>query len=242
MHAGEQQWALPLIYAERIRVPAKTKIVATTDPSKPTITTSTVTSNRIGVTKQPDGSEWVWWSAKGSYLRAAVLVNGELPIVAVERRRKAREPQIRRCRRCNGPLPRTSTARKKYCDKKCQQEACNTRRANRRRAWLARAKVCEVEGCRRKGFCKKHYPHGHRERAIYWGVQYEPIVSTKVYDRDGWVCGLCSLPVNKRLKRPDPMSVSLDHVVPLSRGGDHLWDNVQCSHLLCNMRKHNRMP
>ncbi|WP_423797180.1 HNH endonuclease [Mycobacteroides abscessus] len=33
------------------------------------------------------------------------------------------------------------------------------------------------------------------------------------------------------------MSASLDHVVPMSLGGDHLSTNVQCAHLKCNMDK-----
>jgi 5-methylcytosine-specific restriction endonuclease McrA len=37
------------------------------------------------------------------------------------------------------------------------------------------------------------------------------------------------------------MSVSLDHVIPLSRGGNHEPGNVQCSHLACNVRKGARV-
>lgn len=33
------------------------------------------------------------------------------------------------------------------------------------------------------------------------------------------------------------MSVSLDHVVPLSQGGAHDPANVQLAHLTCNVRK-----
>ncbi|WP_158070491.1 HNH endonuclease [Streptomyces luteocolor] len=36
------------------------------------------------------------------------------------------------------------------------------------------------------------------------------------------------------------MSPSLDHVIPLSRGGSHRRDNVQLAHLRCNLRKNNR--
>ena len=45
--------------------------------------------------------------------------------------------------------------------------------------------------------------------------------------------------VDKDLMWPDPMSASLDHIVPLSRGGTHTLDNVQLAHLACNERKHN---
>jgi hypothetical protein len=59
----------------------------------------------------------------------------------------------------------------------------------------------------------------------------------EVYDRDGWVCGICSNPVDPEAKWPDPMSVSLDHIIPVSWGGRHSRDNAQCSHLRCNVRK-----
>lgn len=33
------------------------------------------------------------------------------------------------------------------------------------------------------------------------------------------------------------MSASLDHVVPLSKGGDHTRSNSVVAHLICNIRK-----
>jgi 5-methylcytosine-specific restriction endonuclease McrA len=34
----------------------------------------------------------------------------------------------------------------------------------------------------------------------------------------------------------------MDHVKPLSRGGDHTWDNVVSACRRCNHRKGNRLP
>jgi 5-methylcytosine-specific restriction endonuclease McrA len=36
--------------------------------------------------------------------------------------------------------------------------------------------------------------------------------------------------------------LTLDHVVPRSRGGESVWDNVVTSCAPCNMRKGNRLP
>jgi 5-methylcytosine-specific restriction endonuclease McrA len=33
------------------------------------------------------------------------------------------------------------------------------------------------------------------------------------------------------------MSPSLDHVIPLAMGGDHVEENLQCAHLICNSTK-----
>lgn len=59
----------------------------------------------------------------------------------------------------------------------------------------------------------------------------------EVYERDGWVCGLCRKPVEPDLAWPDPLSPSLDHVVPLAAGGDHSRANTQLAHWICNVRK-----
>lgn len=63
----------------------------------------------------------------------------------------------------------------------------------------------------------------------------------EIFERDSWTCHICTDPIDRGLKYPDPMSVSLDHVIPLSRGGIHTRGNCAASHLLCNMRKKDRM-
>lgn len=80
----------------------------------------------------------------------------------------------------------------------------------------------------------------YRARARHYGVQYEPIQPRRVFARDGWRCGICGRKVDKRLKAPNPMRASLDHIVPMSKGGDHLLANVQCAHLRCNVGKRER--
>ena len=58
-----------------------------------------------------------------------------------------------------------------------------------------------------------------------------------VFERDGWICGICAEPVDRTLAHPNPRSASLDHLVPLSRGGAHTYDNVRATHLTCNLKK-----
>lgn len=56
------------------------------------------------------------------------------------------------------------------------------------------------------------------------------------------VCGICGKPVDFSLKRPDPMSPCIDHIIPISRGG-HPSDinNLQLAHYACNAKKSNKM-
>ena len=74
-------------------------------------------------------------------------------------------------------------------------------------------------------------------RARIRGGAVEKFDPREVFDRDAWVCGICSESVDPELRYPDPMSVSLDHIVPVSLGGDHTRANTRCSHWICNSRR-----
>ena len=55
-------------------------------------------------------------------------------------------------------------------------------------------------------------------------------------------CGICGRPVNFDLKFPDPWSATLDHVVPVSKGGDPAaLENLQLAHLQCNRQKASKL-
>ncbi|GIH91955.1 HNH endonuclease [Planobispora siamensis] len=58
----------------------------------------------------------------------------------------------------------------------------------------------------------------------------------------GRVCWICGHGIDLRLPARHPLSWSLDHVVPLDRGGDELNPaNARAAHYGCNSRKGNRM-
>ena len=81
----------------------------------------------------------------------------------------------------------------------------------------------------------------HERRARKLMAPAEVFSPAEIYERDGWVCGICTEPVDPTLTYPDPCSVSLDHKTPLSAGGSHTRENAQCSHLSCNVRKGARV-
>lgn len=95
------------------------------------------------------------------------------------------------------------------------------------------------------GSQRKRWPDAARRgdearRARLAGVESEAFDSREIFERDGWLCGICELPVDAALRFPDPGSPSLDHVLPLSRGGSHTRANTQLAHLYCNNAKGNR--
>lgn len=56
------------------------------------------------------------------------------------------------------------------------------------------------------------------------------------------ICALCGKPVDKTLRSPHPMSASIDHIIPIARGG-HPSDinNLQLTHRACNNAKRDKM-
>lgn len=56
------------------------------------------------------------------------------------------------------------------------------------------------------------------------------------------ICGICGKPVDKTLPWPNPLSKSVDHIVPVSLGGHPSdIDNMQLAHLACNRAKSNKL-
>lgn len=69
----------------------------------------------------------------------------------------------------------------------------------------------------------------------------EDIDHLTVFERDEWMCYLCDQKIDRNLRGDAWMRVTLDHVIPLCRGGTHTYDNVKAAHWLCNMQKGDKL-
>lgn len=56
------------------------------------------------------------------------------------------------------------------------------------------------------------------------------------------VCGICGKPVDFSYKYPHPLSPTVDHIIPVSKGG-HPSDlaNLQLAHRCCNRQKSDKL-
>lgn len=54
-------------------------------------------------------------------------------------------------------------------------------------------------------------------------------------------CGICTEPMDRGLPRGDRLSPTIDHIVPLAKGGSHELSNLQWAHMACNAGKGARV-
>ena len=91
-----------------------------------------------------------------------------------------------------------------------------------------------MEGVRKRDKKSKMSMRQHH-RATTLGVTRDASITlVKVFRNNAGICQICN-------KWVQPKHASMDHTHPLSKGGTHTWDNVQLSHLKCNLRKGARV-
>jgi len=84
---------------------------------------------------------------------------------------------------------------------------------------------------------EKRNVNNRKYKSLKAGNNHESYKDIDVFERDGWICQLCGRKINRRLKWPHPYSKSIDHIIPLSKGGADALINVQSAHLRCNISK-----
>lgn len=76
-----------------------------------------------------------------------------------------------------------------------------------------------------------------RRRARKRGAFVENVTLEYLIQRDGGKCQLCGGRVVLSARHPHGDSPSMDHIVPLAKGGKHERKNMQLAHFRCNSRK-----
>ena len=168
------------------------------------------------------------------------------------RSKKIRPARAVRCVVCSGEFLTKTVS--KYCS-----EVCRSSVKYKSRQPLGEVEsVCSHCGVVFKGRKNKSYcsglcrrragkrrsmkkSSGHRERCQIYHRRYQPINPIKIFERDNWICMICFAPIDRDTVAPDPLAASLDHRIPLSKGGHHEWNNVRCAHFGCNSIKSDKL-
>jgi hypothetical protein len=69
----------------------------------------------------------------------------------------------------------------------------------------------------------------------------EPIWLPSLIERDAGCCKICGWRVEVSRCVPHPLAPTIDHVIPISKGGLHTQANVQLAHFICNSRKGDKI-
>jgi hypothetical protein len=168
------------------------------------------------------------------------------PIVRRWYRKQADQPALaeRACARCSIVFRPELGKPSMYCSKSCKDTRqrhpaiptscmlrqcadCNTPCRRRRNAtrcercqFITTATQQDANSARR----------AHIERAGDKDISWQT-----VGERDSWICHLCLKKVPQQPgKAKNPKGATVDHLIPLARGGEHVWENVGLAHRVCN--------
>lgn len=149
-----------------------------------------------------------------------------------------------KCRPCSyeemlrGMWERNSKGRVRTCYI-CGAQWCNLR--------SSKAKNLCSEACRRNQATAERVARRAARRAAKrkrraWikasSAEVIKVVVASVFERDEWKCRACGCDTPKTLRGSyDWRAPELDHIRPLSKGGDHSYSNVQLLCRACNIKK-----
>ena len=166
---------------------------------------------------------------------------------------KGQTDDLRKCKHCNKKYKPKMRTESFFCTRKCKDLF---RRLDNKRALIESKSERICVGCEKvipktaradKKWCSEECAlnaRGHTmniQRRIRTSEDDQDFKRIEIYERDGWICQLCKKAVNPKLTFPHPACASLDHVIPLSRGGGHKTTNVQLAHLRCNTSRGNKV-
>ena len=124
---------------------------------------------------------------------------------------------------------------------KCGRPATPPKWKRHRQKSLGRSKTCDR--CRAQKLREADLGRGQHKSSFRRSVvkNGEKIRTNDLVARDGFDCQICNIVIDWAKRRERKWWPSLDHVIPISKGGQHTLDNTRMVHLGCNMKKGARL-
>ena len=76
-------------------------------------------------------------------------------------------------------------------------------------------------------------------------IRISILTRANIYARDHYRCQYCGAKEGSTIQvngKPQKVVLTLDHVLPASRGGPFSWDNLVAACKMCNVKKNDRTP
>lgn len=92
--------------------------------------------------------------------------------------------------------------------------------------------------------CRKeaHKAHSGNRRHLIRDRSFGAVITLKkLFKRDGGRCKVCNTKCVKPEGYNQPNEANIDHIMPLSKGGLHIWSNVQLLCRSCNIAKSDKV-
>lgn len=141
-----------------------------------------------------------------------------------------------------------SKRKRNYCSEQCYENHRNKKKRNIE-SKLKRCAYCNKWHRKKRKFCSKKcrnkygkvsgwQKHNKRMIAARKNGQFDADIDIyKLIERDGGQCYLCGDVVLFELHYNDAKYPTIEHVIPIAKGGTHSWDNVKVACRDCNSRK-----
>jgi hypothetical protein len=166
--------------------------------------------------------------------RTLAFLNG----LVDERRRRRIE---KRCPRCGKTKPLSEFNRNRTRADGVQQycRACWNAGLDAKKSQMAPAARHRWEHDRymrhRRKNVDRHWRNWNRRRVQAPALYLENIDREFVYLRDNGCCRICGERIDLTLPTHHADSFTIDHIEPVSAGGEHSYENVRAAHLRCNV-------
>lgn len=165
-----------------------------------------------------------------------------------EKKRQHEIDMTRQCDFCGETFVAVSNVNR-FCSYECyysgalqERHETNLQRFTPKRRTCPKCGVQFITTLRtqRKIYCSERcedVAHDDRRAEQFKAAFVEPVGLITTYKSYKGICGICGLPVPNCNDPANEWGPTIDHIVPLSKGGKHMKSNCQLAHRLCNSLK-----